>query len=358
MILGREHTIMTRVIASCTRGVGALPERLSVLERGTGRAGDLVLARVRTIGAYPRLETTTGREVRLRPGDELVGVLGERHSTTSIYGGLPEGGLPIEPGAPVDLMAVGGVLGLAASSPGSLGTPTRLELLGLVGDGDRADRVVSLRQQAADACADTPIVFVGGTAAEVGKTTFASALVHHLASRHGLRVGVTKLAGTGRLRDLLTLADAGAHCAVDFVDAGLATTYGHPNETVVGAARHLASRLTDEGAQVIVAELGGDLWGAGIPGILRDPALRAAACALVLVPSDSMASLGVATWVKENGVDIPTVHGVPFRNVLAARERLSNGLGVAPFDPQDADDLERLCRELVLPSLGAPAVSR
>lgn len=339
---------MSRVVASCTRGAEALPDHLTTIE-GIGQAGDLVLTRVVSIGAYPRVENVQGREVLLRVGDEVVGVLGERHSTTSIYGGLPAGGLKVVPGAPVDLMAVGGVIGIAASSPRSLGTATGLQAVGLVTADGRAGQPVRLVPKSGEKVGSTPVVFVGGTAAEVGKTTFASALVHHLVTHHGARVGVTKLAGTGRLRDLETLADAGAHCAADFVDAGLATTYGHAAETVVGVARHLIGRLGEDGAQIIVAELGGDLWAAGIPAILSDPALSASARGLVLVPSDTMASLGADVWVRERGITIPVVHGVPHRNVMAARERLSNGLGVQPVDPSDPADLERLCGVLLAP---------
>ncbi|RAJ35255.1 hypothetical protein K353_05122 [Kitasatospora sp. SolWspMP-SS2h] len=344
---------MSTVITSCTRGAQELPERPTAVE-GTGRAGDLVIARVVRVGAYPRVENVHGRDVRIRVGDEVVGVLGDRHSTTSIYGGLPEDGLAVGAGTPADLLAVGGVVGIAASSPSSLGTATALELTGLAAGPD--GRVLSLRRRAAAEAPATPVVFVGGTAAEVGKTTFAAALVHHLAARYGVRVGVTKLAGTGRLRDLLTLADAGAHCAADFVDAGLATTYGHTADTVVGAARHLAARLTGEGAEIVVAELGGDLWGAGIPDILRDPGLVAAARALVLVPSDTMASLGADTWLTRNGITVPPVHGVPHRNVMAARERVGRGMGVELVDPHDEGDLDRLVTGLLLPALPARAV--
>ncbi|MFI6146629.1 hypothetical protein [Streptomyces sp. NPDC051109] len=344
---------MSTVIASCTRGAQALPAHLTAAE-GIGRPGDLVIARVVKVGAYRQVENTHGRDVRIRAGDEIVGVLGDRHSTTSIYGGLPEGGLAVTAGTPADLLAVGGVIGIAASSPASLGTATALELVGLATDAE--GRVVRLEPQTASSVAGTPIVFIGGTAAEVGKTTFASALVNHLATRHGLRVGVTKLAGTGRLRDLLTLADAGAHCAADFVDAGLATTYGHAADTVVGSARHLVGRLTEQGAEIIVAELGGDLWGAGIPDVLRDADLVAAARALVLVPSDTMASLGADTWLSLNGITIPAVHGVPHRNVMAARERVGRGMGVQLVDPHDEQDMERMVREVLLPAL-APAGS-
>jgi hypothetical protein len=347
---------MPPVIVSCTRGLSRLPERFTAVE-GVGHVGDLVLARVGVVGAYPRIEVGTGREVRLRIGDVIVGVLGDRRSTTSIYGGVPEHGLQVRPGAEADLLAVGGVIGLAESSPASLGTPTRLELLGLARDPAEPGRELRLIPAAASRTPEVPVIFVGGTAAEVGKTTFGAALVHHLTDRHGLKVGVTKLAGTGRLRDLLTLADAGAHCAEDFVDAGMATTYGFTEGQVNTVARHLLCRLADQGAELVVAELGGDLWGAGIPGILCDPELAASARGLVLVPSDTMASLGVDRWVRENGIGIDLVHGVPHRNVMAAKERLGRGLGVAPVDPHDEQDLERMCARL-LPELVPAAALR
>jgi hypothetical protein len=350
---------MPSLVASCTRGARKLPSQLAVID-GIGRPGDVVLARVSAIGAYPRVENLQGRDVRIRVGDKLVGVLGNRNSSTSIYGGLPEEGLEVRDGAPADLLAVGGVVGISASSPSSLGPATRLELLGIATDPYPPGEPIRLAPKSAVKCPGTPIVFVGGTSAEVGKTTFASALVNHLRSRHGVRVGVTKLAGTGRLRDLLTLADAGAHCSADFVDAGLATTYREPDEVVVGAARHLVQRLTDEGAQMIVAELGGDLWEGGIPALLRDPELTALAVALVIIPSDTMASLGAATWLRDAGIEIATAHGVPYRNVMAARERLRRSMGVVPVDPFAPDDLERLCTELLWPAterlaMGDPA---
>jgi hypothetical protein len=333
--------ITPQLVASCTRGAPSLPAELVPIE-GVGQAGDVVLGRIASVGAYPRVENLFGRDVRVRPGDVIAGVLGDRYSTTSIYGGVPAEGLEVRPRAAADLLAVGGIVGVASSSPAALAAPTRLDLLGLAADPAHAHRPVRLVPRLAATCADTPIVFVGGTAAEVGKTTFASAFVHHLAANHGVRVGVTKLAGTGRLRDVLTLADAGARCFADFVDAGLGTTYGHPEELVVGAARHITQRLTDEGAEVVVAELGGDLWAAGIPSILCDPALAAAARLLVVVPSDTMASLGAQTWLRESGVEIPVVHAVPHRNVMAARERLRRGLGVRPVDPHVAEDLDAL----------------
>jgi hypothetical protein len=60
-----------------------------------------------------------------------------------------------------------------------------------------------------------------------------------------------------------------------------------------------------------------------------------------------MASLGVDLWVRTNQISIPTVHAVPHRNVMAARERLGRGLGVDPVDPQNRDDLDRLCANLL-----------
>lgn len=339
--------------ASCCRATRQPLDDLTV-RSGTGRAGDLVVAEVLRVGAYPALETTDAREVRLRPGTRILGVLGNRFTTTSIYGTVPADGLDTGDGAEADLLAVGGIIGVAASTPAGMGQPTRVRLLGLAygADGQQL-RAQPIRSEAA---ARVPIILVGGTAAEVGKTTFAANLVNYLSGVCGLRVGVTKLAGTGRLRDLLTLADAGASVALDFVDGGLPTTYGHPDELVTGVARHLVDRLAGDGAEIVVAELGGDLWGAGIPALLHDPALTATARALVVIPSDAMAAYGAATWLQDQNFTVPIAHGVPRRNITAAQERLGTILGEHVFDAMRRTELDAF-RERFLAASTAGATS-
>jgi len=329
------------VVASCARGFGLESAGLSV-GTGPGRAGDLVAARVTSVGSYPEVETPSGRDRRLRPGDVLVGVLGVRESTTSLYGGVPAAGVPLEPGDPLDLLAVGGVLGHATGWPSAMGEPTRLAVLGRVCRAGQPGEPLSLRPRSAHDVPRVPLILVGGTAAEVGKTTLSTKLVRHLADARGLRVGVCKLTGTGRMRDLLSLLDAGAVAGADFVDAGVATTYGLGADGASGVARWLVGRLAGEGVDVVVAELGGDLSGGNVSGILADPLLAGITRHLVVVGSDAMAAFGARCWLDRHGLTYRTSFAVPRRNPRANEQRFTSLLGVAPVDPDRAESLDRL----------------
>ncbi|GAA2083201.1 hypothetical protein GCM10009801_43500 [Streptomyces albiaxialis] len=315
-----------------------------------------MLARVTSVGKYPAvLEIPSGRERPLWAGDVLIGVLANRFSSTSLYGRIPEGGLEVRVDRATDLLSLAGVIGPAQARPSALASHTEVRLLGLVADARKPAQPLGLLPKSPQHYRSCPTIVIGGTASNVGKTTFAGNLVRHLVRRAGLRVGVTKLAGTGRLGDLLQLSDAGAHASADFVDAGLATTYGLPDETVTTAAKYLLTRLREQESQVIVAELGGDLWEAGIPALLDDPELQESFRCLVVIPSDTMATLGAAHWLRQRGIECPVFHGMPPRNELASMDRLTAGLGEKPVDARSAHDMGVLLGK-ALPDLRFPAL--
>lgn len=335
---------MNDYVCSCTRGAPPLPDRYS-LSSGRGAVGDLVLGEIVEVGFYRRLEPISGIEVDLALKDTVIGVLANRYSATCIYGGIVSGSVDVSDGTVLDLLCEGGQIGVARSSPH--GGPTKVRLRGLVADRKSAGRPLSMTIRYADSFPHVPIVLVGGTASETGKTTFAKRLVNHLSARGDLRVGAAKLAGTGRMRDLRSLLGAGAHCGLDFVDAGLASTYGHDDGVVAGAARYIFSELAQQQVDVIVAELGGDLWEAGVPEILRDRDIQQATVGLIVVPSDTMASLGASVWVEKNAIPIPVYHAAPPRNIEAARVRMQGNLGVGIFDAGQKQDLETLANLLL-----------
>src|SRR5207237_6743550 len=124
-------------------------------------------------------------------------------SSQCLVGGLPPAGLDTA-STDLHLLTNGGIVGVCRCYPHYLGKPLPLACLGLltregkpINTADRIDRWCPELQQSA------PIVLVGGTAAEAGKTTLSTQIITGLASRHGMRVAATKLAGTGCLEDVL-----------------------------------------------------------------------------------------------------------------------------------------------------------
>jgi hypothetical protein len=73
-----------------------------------------------------------------------------------------------------------------------------------------------------------------------------------------LRISATKLCGTGRRRDCYEYSDAGAAHVEDFVDAGVASTYGLSGERITSLVHGLLLRGMRQ-SDVVIAEIGGDL---------------------------------------------------------------------------------------------------
>lgn len=324
------------LVASCIRSV-CLPSTGLELTRRDAVVDDIVVGRITSIGGYPVIEDRAGAEQPLCPGDLVTVAMGNRLSTTSYFGKIGDAGIPV--GSEIDLLSAGGIAGIAEGAPRYLAEPTRLRLLGVLATADHAVVRAGATAPLSAEPLRVPVLLVVGTAAEVGKTTFASSLVEHLAMR-GVRVAATKLTGTGRLRDLLAMKKAGAHAAADFVDAGLPTTYCRTSDTVRAAARSLVRRLAESGAEFVVAECGGDLIGGGVPDLLTDPVLQACCVGVVIVPSDVVASYGAEHWLLQTAPGLPRLHAHPPRNPAATRDRMSQIMPAAAPAVSPADLVE------------------
>src|SRR5947209_3648764 len=243
-------------ISSATRSLTfSTDEAIEIVPEGLALVGSIVVCEVVSIGAHEKVEDQSGRYVRINPGDPIIGVTGNRDSIISMYGGLPESGVWLPRKQTVDLLSAGGLIGECYSSPSYLGNPTKLRILGLAAkEGQPLNITPRFREEHLQV--SCPLILIAGTSATVGKTKFASKLIHFLSHNLGKTVAATKLAGAGDFDDLLNMAKYGAKYTFDFVDAGLVSTYGDSRELVVGVAKGVLNHLGKKHPDVIVAELG------------------------------------------------------------------------------------------------------
>lgn len=96
----------------------------------TPKAGDIALARLEKIGKNARLELVNGRPATMHEGDLLAVVFGNRYATEQF-----EGYASIE-GDSCDLLSMGGLCGLVKSKHASVAEPTKICVLGAIGDAD------------------------------------------------------------------------------------------------------------------------------------------------------------------------------------------------------------------------------
>lgn len=272
-----------------------------------------VLVAVRVLNnktRYNQLELTSGRMATVNQGDIVVGALGHRKALRGYSGHLPTS---LSTGDSIQLLNIGGVLGVCDSANPDVGAPFDCEVLGTVlhfpylGERIGVPARAGARSLDHDAPLDTrgvPVVALAGTCMDSGKTAAACAIVGRL--RHlGYKVAACKATGVSLRRDILTMEDAGASDTMIFSDLGIVTTTA---ENGPALTRALLTELSENQPDVIVLELGDGLLGAyGVEAILSDDAIREALTVVILCANDPVSAWGGAKILRNSFAIEPAI---------------------------------------------------
>ena len=287
--------------------------------------GVLVAARVlNTKSRYNQLELTSGRMATVNQGDIIVGALGHREALRGYSGHLPTS---LKPGDTIQLLNIGGVLGVCDSAHPDVGAPVDCEVLGTVlSFPDLGDRIggparagsSTLEDEPAIDTAGVPVIALAGTCMDSGKTAAACAIVGRL--RHlGLDVAACKATGVSLRRDVLAMEDAGASTSMIFSDFGIVTTTEKNGRELT---RALLTGLAQTRPDVIVLELGDGLLGAyGVGAILGDEEIRKALTVVLLCANDPVSAWGgVELLRKEFHIEPALVTGPATDNEVGVQQ--------------------------------------
>ena len=348
-------TVLLDKIASVTRACG-LKREVRVSADILCEEGVVVAVRVlNDKGTYSQLELPSGRMAQVKKGDVIAGALGHRHALFGYSGHLPE---RLAPGDTVNLLNMGGVIGICDSVNPDLGPPFECEVLGAVLHfpylGERIGIAARIGGEPLDStapldAAGVPVIALVGSCMNCGKTAAACTLVQHL-SHGGLTVDGLKATGVSLRRDVLAMEDAGARATGIFTDLGVVST---TPANAPAAMRTLVTRLAADRPDAIVAELGDGLLGAyGVAAILDDPQIRAALTAVVLAANDPVAAWGGVRMLRERfGIEPVAVTGPATDNVAGTRI-IEEAVGVPAINARtDGEKLTGLVRS----RLGVPA---
>ncbi|TDJ45565.1 MAG: hypothetical protein E2O50_01330 [Gammaproteobacteria bacterium] len=250
---------------------------------------------------YNKLELTSGRMAQVKRGDIIIGALGHRKALFGYSGHLPK---TLTPGDEVQVLNIGGVLGICDSVNANFGQPFNAKVLGAVLEfpilGERIG--VPARAGAEKLPVNpqlnthgVPVVALAGTCMDSGKTAAASAIVSRL--RHlGYTVDAFKATGVSLRRDILAMEDAGARDTLIFTDFGVVTTTAKNGPAVT---RTMLNQLCANKPDVVVFELGDGILGAyGVDAILQDEAICDALSCLVLCANDPVGATGGVGLLK------------------------------------------------------------
>jgi len=259
--------------------------------------GDVVIAKITTIGEHVELENRNARIHKIFDGTQFVGAWGNRYATDAFEALVPD-----RPVTHCDLVARGGVIGVVKSKFSSVKDPTKVEILGYVLNPDK--KVINTR--------DYPIkiktkpnqnprknlILVVGSSMNAGKSTAAKAAIYSLVVKKK-SVAAGKVTGTASLKDLLLMEDSGANEVIDFTYLGYPSTYMLEKETVIDIFEKIYAYLSPKAKDYVVLEIADGILQRETSFLLSYPGLHEKLHKLIFCCTESIAVRGGIEFLKE-----------------------------------------------------------
>jgi hypothetical protein len=335
MTASSMRSVVVDKIASVTQACG-LSREVRISADIPAEEGVVVVVEILTNKSnYNTIELTSGRMAKVGKGDIVVGALGHRKALFGYSGRLPAA---VAPGDVIQMLNIGGVLGVCESINPEKGRPFDCRVLGValqfpfLGERIGVPARAGLKPLDLNVKLDTrgvKVVALAGTCMEAGKTAAACAVITRMRHR-GLIVDAFKATGVSLRRDILAMEDAGARRSMIFTDLGVITTTQANGPALT---RTMLTELAAGKPDVIVFELGDGLLGTyGVAAILECPDIRASLSGLILSANDPVAAWGGVKLLRERFAVEPCVVTGPATDNLVGVEIIEEQMGVPAFN--------------------------
>src|SRR5580658_4109216 len=329
------RTMVVDKIASVTQACGLSHELRVTADISCDEGVVLVVEIQNNKSTYNTLELTSGRMAKVVRGDIVVGALGHRKALFGYSGHIPA---TLQPGDVIQMLNIGGVLGICDSATQDKGKPFDCKVLGTVltfpylGERIGVPAKVGYKPLDYDAALEmrgVPVVALAGTCMEAGKTAAAAAIIARMRHR-GLIVDAFKATGVSLRRDIMAFEDSGARRTMLFTDLGIVTTTAKCGPALT---RTMLTEMASGQPDAIVFELGDGLLGTyGVESILREPDIKQALTAVVLSANDPVAAWGGVKLLRERfGIEPCAVTGPATDNQVGV-EIITQQMGVKAFN--------------------------
>lgn len=325
-------------IMASSAGRCRLPETVELASYIVAQEGYALAVRaLEDKAVYNVVENTEGAFITIKKGDVIVGALGERQALKGYSGRIPR---RIQTGDTLNVLNMGGIIGLCTSDHPDLGPALRVEVLGAVvaeiggirGHAriqDHAlDPIYTLTESA-------PLIMVSGTSMDTGKTYAAAQIIRGLTAR-GLRVAAAKLTGAALLRDVRAMEAHGAVAGASFMDVGVVTS---TNKDMPPFAKALITGLGQHDPDAIVLELGDGFIGYyGVDDLLLDQELQRQTRMHVVAATDLAGAWAADQLFRTRyRTEIGVMVG-PVTDNAVGKTYIQNALGIAALNARDEPD--------------------
>lgn len=309
----------------------SLPNSVEIISKIDAVDGEVIVVKaLKAQKKYGELELVNGQMSKIKKGDIIAGVLGERKALEGIVGAVPKN---LKVNDIIHVLNLGGVMGVAKSwNPDFIENPLPVQVLGSVVQGNSTlnIRSFSLKPEAT-LNKSAPIVLILGTSMGVGKTTLVKEVVHLLVKEKGLKVAGGKLTGVAAKRDLLAMKNAGAYPVLSFLEAGLVSTIGKDTE-VIAAANTVLNSLNKGKPQFIVIELGDGVVGwYNVHTLLQNKEFIKSVSFIIGCANDLVGANGLCMILQKMGLKIDFFAG-PVANNTAGTDYLELFLNIPAQD--------------------------
>lgn len=280
----------------------------------------IVVKALKSQKKYGNIELTSGRMSRIRKGDIIVGVLGQRKALEGIVGKVPKN---LKANDVIHILNLGGVLGIAESwNPDFIDNPLPVRVLGAIAKNDSTLDIQSCSLKPESTLHKTaPIVLILGSSMGVGKTTIVKKVVHLLVKEKGLKVSAGKLTGVAAKRDLVAMKNAGANPVLSFLDAGLISTVDK-DKVIVPVTNTVLNALNKGKPDLLVVELGDGVIGwYGVHTLLQYNEFIKSVSFIIGCANDLVGATGLYEVLKKIGLKIDFFAG-PVTNNTAGTDYL------------------------------------
>lgn len=281
-----------------------LPVGTEVTAKIQSKEGEVIVVRaLKSQKKYGEIELANGQISKVKKGDVIAGVLGQRKALEGIVGFIPK---KLKVNDTIHILNLGAVLGIAESwNPDFIDSPISVQVLGAIAHGSSTLNIQSFSlKPEATLHKSAPIILILGTSMGVGKTTLVKETVQLLTKEKGFKVAAGKLTGVAAKRDLLAMKKAGANPVLSFLDVGLTSTIDK-EDVIVSTANTVLNSLNKEHPELIVVELGDGVIGwYGVYTLLQDKEFIKSVSFIIGCANDLVGATGLCEVLRKIGLKI------------------------------------------------------
>lgn len=303
-----------------TRNIDLSDARTLITGNITPQPGDLVIAEVTRLRQHCRIEQPNGRRSRMFVKDKILVCYGNRYAPDQFEALVPDDL------SACHLVAGGGIASKVINKSPAVKPATEIMPLGLIGDSQGEVLNVSSYSNmngsipvASINKLNIPVIVVAGSSMNSGKTTCVASLIKGLEG-DGYMVAAAKVTGTGSGGDLWHFLDAGAETAIDFTDAGYASTYKLADAELESIFSESVSFLKSKTPDAIIIEIADGILQDETRNLLLSPIVQNMTTAMIFTAGDSCSALFGLKWLKDLEYNVIGISGVVSSNPLGTLE--------------------------------------